>query len=660
MNDDKVKITVIIPVYNRAAYLPFAIKSVLAQSFAAWKLIIADDASTDKTQEAARPFLSDPRVEYIRFAQNRGTGANLAAALQLVQTPYFVILDSDDWLDVRALDILLHEMENQDDSTGLVYGNSIHWSEQKGRIQAKKVEKYRTFTDKYDFMLYHPMVRPRFFRTQAVREVGGFELDDPHQGRFMEDRYILLKLIAKYRFHHVDIVLYNLRLHESNISGAKNIVKFEETRLYVYPKILKMWNDEYEPVFERIKGWLHLSKLLPKRKGIPVRQPAETAANADQTDAPGPKVTVVMPTYNRAPFIKEAVQSVLDQMLQDWRLLIIDDASADGTEELLSEYWSDHRITYVKRPINGGIGPVLNDALKLVTTPYFMQLDADDWIEKETLSLLLGGMEQAGEHTALAYGNSIYHKKKKDGIITDPPFKHREFTDKYDVLLYRWMVVPRFYRTQSVRAVGGWDLSVPFHGRYMEDRQMFYKLAEHFKFLYIDREFYHYRLHDTNLSLSNREKYAEIRVYLVQYFFHKWKGTEQTHCVIEWHLNAEGWPQFRLVPVEQRKKHLFVLASASRDELTERVKHRIAEQSKEYLLRGCSVVVFTLDGVNERGRYIRGIPLEQLSGNPPKEALYPLPDKLYLENAKLYEKAKKWGETAGCEVLLNFPLLPPP
>lgn len=638
------KVTVVMPTFNRARYLDNAIRSVLGQTMQHWLLLIADDGSTDGTEREVRRYLSDPRIEYVRFADNRGTGAVLADALALVRTAYFVVLDSDDWLDARALGLLLEEMEAQDENTALAYGNTVYWSEQGDRIQVASVERQREFKDKYDFMLYLPMVKPRFYRTSAVREVGGFELDDPHRGRYMEDRYLLLKLIHRFRFHFVNEKLYNHRLHDANISGKANKELFQETRLYVYPKLLKQWGDEYEPVFEHTPaGWLHLHKLIPKTSGLPMLAASKYPLPLPALHPPEVKVTVVMPTYDRAPFIREAIQSVLDQTLQQWRLLIIDDASTDETEAIVGAFGNDRRIHYVRRPVNGGIGPVLNDALKLVDTPYFMQLDADDWIEQETLSVLLGEMERSGNDTALAYGDQVVHRSNRNGE-TQTLLKHRDFKDKYDVLLYRWMVAPRFYRTQAVRAVGGWDLNVPYNGRYMEDRQMFYKLAGQYRLRYVERTLYHYRLHGSNLSLSGTEKYAEIRIFLVQRFFEQWRGETETNAVMEWEYNDAGWPQFRLVPPDLRVRYAYVIAAATRDELTEERLAKAAKRIKSLRKRGATIVAIALDGVHRVGRYARGFDVD---AGPGKERFYPLPDKAYAMDDELYDRAKAMRDTVG-------------
>lgn len=644
-------ITVIIPVYNRKQYLSTAIDSIVAQTYPYWKLIIMDDASTDGTPDVVQTYLLDPRIHYKQYAENRGTGAILSEALSFIETPYFVILDSDDWLDIRTLDILLGEMAKQDASTGLVFGNTVSWSESDCNIRIKGIQRHRSFSNPYDFMLYRPMIFPRFFRTEAVRAVGGFELDDPHGGRYMEDRYLLLKLINKYKFHYVDCHFYHHRSHEANISGKNNLSYFENTRRYVYPKLLKQWGDEYEPIFEySFGGWLHLHKLVPLSPDKPPLQ-ADSFTMKSPSPSPTAKVTVVMPTYNRSTFIAESIQSILNQSIVDWHLLIIDDASTDQTEVVVAPYLQDPRISYVRRPVNGGIGSVLNDALNLIVTPYFMQLDADDWVEPLTLEALLSAMENASPDTALAYGNSMIHKKKQDGCYEATPQIHRTFSNKFDVLLYRWMVIPRFYRTSSVKAVGGWNLNVPFKGRHMEDRQMFYKLAENHSFLYVDQLFYHYRLHGTNLTLSNIAKYAEIRVYLMQYYFHKWNGRKETRCVLEWQLNAEGWPQFTLVPVKQRKKYVYYLGALNHNDLTERMIYKISKIASNNGHRR-PIIVFTLDNMNVEGRYVRGFMLEdRITKGGNEEYFFPLPQStIYLHDERMYHSAKKIADAIGCEL----------
>jgi glycosyltransferase domain-containing protein len=97
-----------------------------------------------------------------------------------------------------------------------------------------------------------------------------------------------------------------------------------------------------------------------------------------------PRVTVVIPTYNRARFLPGAIDSVLAQTYGDFRLLIADNASDDGTREVVARY-DDPRITYVRRPENLGITANHNLALQQVGTPYCLIVPDDDLLFPEIL-----------------------------------------------------------------------------------------------------------------------------------------------------------------------------------------------------------------------------------------------------------------------------------
>ena len=90
-----------------------------------------------------------------------------------------------------------------------------------------------------------------------------------------------------------------------------------------------------------------------------------------------PKVTVLMSVYNGEKYIRDAVDSILNQTFQDFEFLIIDDASTDNTNKILYAY-NDKRIQRIKNKKNIGLTKSLNIGLMAANGNYIARIDADD------------------------------------------------------------------------------------------------------------------------------------------------------------------------------------------------------------------------------------------------------------------------------------------
>ena len=89
------------------------------------------------------------------------------------------------------------------------------------------------------------------------------------------------------------------------------------------------------------------------------------------------RVTVALPTYNRADYLREAIDSVLTQTMPDFTLVISDNASTDDTSQVVESY-DDPRIVYRRQPVNRGWIANFNAALEGATTDYAIFLSDDD------------------------------------------------------------------------------------------------------------------------------------------------------------------------------------------------------------------------------------------------------------------------------------------
>ena len=120
MSPSSARVTVVIPTFNRARFLPGAIDSVLAQTYGDFRLLVADNASTDETAAIVDRY-DDPRVDYVRRPENLGITANHNLALRDVATEYCLILPDDDVLFPQILERTVAALD-ANPRAGMVHG----------------------------------------------------------------------------------------------------------------------------------------------------------------------------------------------------------------------------------------------------------------------------------------------------------------------------------------------------------------------------------------------------------------------------------------------------------------------------------------------------------------------------------------------------------
>ena len=116
------------------------------------------------------------------------------------------------------------------------------------------------------------------------------------------------------------------------------------------------------------------------------------------------KFSVIIPLYNKAPYVRKAVESVIKQTFGNWELIVVDDGSTDGGGDVVRSF-SDNRIQFVKQD-NAGVSVARNRGVAKSTAPYICFLDADDWWEPtflEEMAKLIAEYPDAG-----IYGTNYY------------------------------------------------------------------------------------------------------------------------------------------------------------------------------------------------------------------------------------------------------------
>lgn len=133
-------------------------------------------------------------------------------------------------------------------------------------------------------------------------------------------------------------------------------------------------------------------------------------------------VSIIMPSYNTALYIKEAIQSVLNQTYENWELIIVDDCSTDNTDEVLSTI-KDDRIHYLKNEKNSGAALSRNKALREARGQWIAYLDSDDLWMPEKLEKQVAFMEKNGYEFSYTNYEEIDMDGKKTGVKVTGPKK---------------------------------------------------------------------------------------------------------------------------------------------------------------------------------------------------------------------------------------------
>lgn len=213
------------------------------------------------------------------------------------------------------------------------------------------------------------------------------------------------------------------------------------------------------------------------------------------------RVSVVIAAYNAASYLHQAIDSVLNQSLLDWELVVVDDGSSDDTAEIISSY-PDSRIVFLRNPKNLGQTASLNRALReLVSGEYVARVDADDFAKPTMLHEMLRRMEQ---EPALGILGSAKEFVDQNGMYMRTWSPPRDNAAIQETLL-SWNCLPHggaMYRTVCLKDMAGYDESI----RYAQDYDLALRITERWDAANLAEPLYCYRWHDSMVSTAKHDE----------------------------------------------------------------------------------------------------------------------------------------------------------
>jgi glycosyltransferase involved in cell wall biosynthesis len=210
-----------------------------------------------------------------------------------------------------------------------------------------------------------------------------------------------------------------------------------------------------------------------------------------------PKVSVIIPAYNQAEFLREAIRSVLSQTYTNFEIVIVNDASPDHSTEVVREF-TDPRVKYFLHKKNHGLAATRNTGIRNSTGEIIALLDGDDLFHPDKLQVHVDFLKVHPD-ISITY-NSRFEFYESPEIIHEiirPPFA---VTLADIVLSYPFAPSEMVVRKEAFSKTGLFDESYTYFG---EDGSMYSRLAlAGFKFASVDRALSYRRRH-TGREIKN-------------------------------------------------------------------------------------------------------------------------------------------------------------
>lgn len=210
-----------------------------------------------------------------------------------------------------------------------------------------------------------------------------------------------------------------------------------------------------------------------------------------------PKVTILMPVYNGEKYLREAIESILNQSFADFELLVINDGSTDSSVKIIEAY-SDFRIRLVHNEKNLKLIATLNKGIDLARGEYIARMDCDDVSHPERLEKQVKFMDSHPEiGICSSWADYIDETGNVIGQLQNPTgdLLQKTFWRPSPIIHAACMAKSNLFRENK------------FDPEYChaEDYELWLRLYEQTKFFNIDEYLYRIRFHGDRVSVQQRE-----------------------------------------------------------------------------------------------------------------------------------------------------------
>ncbi|MHB1011372.1 MAG: glycosyltransferase [Desulfobacteria bacterium] len=481
-------VSVVIPCYNQANYLPQAVESVAAQTYGNLEILIVNDGSPDDTSEVSRKLIAKHRGKRIRLiektngglADARNTGIREAAG------EYILPLDSDDMIHPEMISKTVRVLES-DRTVSIAHTDTYMFGTVKQLVQKRPFD--FPAICKENFMNYCSL-----YRKKVWEEVGGYNHNMVHG---YEDWDFWIGCGERNHFPaHVPEPLFFYRVKEESM-----LTKALEHDLELRARIVLNHPSVYDHR-ERVRA-KNLLEGLSEKQGMPSQ---DGKGGVIGTEGLAPIVSVIVPTHNRPEMLRGALESILAQTLRDFEIIVVNDAGK-GVDDVVAGLNRDGRITYVRHDRNRGLAAARNTGIRIARGKYIAYLDDDDLYYPDHLETLVTHLEMCGGKVAYTDAYRAIQRMTDRGYVTINRETHnsRDF-NRDQFLVTNYVAVLCFMHEKAcLEETGYFDETLTSH----EDWDLWIRMSQKYDFVHI-RKFtceFSWRTDGTTMTSGIRSDY---------------------------------------------------------------------------------------------------------------------------------------------------------
>ena len=240
-----------------------------------------------------------------------------------------------------------------------------------------------------------------------------------------------------------------------------------------------------------------------------------------------PRVSIIIPVYNGEAFIKDAVESVLNQTFRDFELIVVNDGSEDNTEDVLLPY--TRSIRYIKME-NRGVSAARNMGIRRSKGEFVAFLDQDDAFHPRKLEVTVSYLDA---HPDMAMVYTPIDRIDSEGTMLQRKRLKGHSGDIFPRLFLKSFIAPSMAvcRKKIFSEIGMFSETLSSEG---EDYDLFLRIASRFKVGYVNEPLVIYRLHPGNVSKTKQE--------VAPFRYEQVLGIHASHLLSHYRL---GWWVYR-------------------------------------------------------------------------------------------------------------------